>query len=108
MVESNEDPSVIEMQRSYDLKQSLDRTARGIPHQAGADADGRLDVPYTPRVDNPPADDPAAQEAVVVVPSAQPPSPPEADASFRKARLGCVAVIVLVLILLWIRQRRSE
>ena len=45
--------------------------------------------------------------AVETVPSAPPPTPVDADTAFRRGRLGVVAAIVLVLMWVWIRQRRS-
>ena len=45
--------------------------------------------------------------AVETVPSAPPPPPVDAQTAFRRGRLGVVAAIVLVLMWVWIRQRRS-
>ena len=47
-------------------------------------------------------------EAAVVVPSRPYPMPPvDAETAYRRARLGVVAAIVLLLLLLWIRERRK-
>ena len=45
--------------------------------------------------------------AVETVPSSPPPTPVDAATAFRRGRLGVVAAIVLVLMWVWIRQRRS-
>ena len=50
---------------------------------------------------------PAHAEAHVAVPASSPAKPVDAEASFRRARIGVVAVIALVLLLVWIMQRRA-
>ena len=45
--------------------------------------------------------------AVETVPSTPPSPPVDAATAFRRGRLGIVAAIVLVLMWVWIRQRRS-
>ena len=40
------------------------------------------------------------------LPSNPPPPPVDPDAAFRRGRIGVVAVVVLVLFWVWVRQRR--
>jgi hypothetical protein len=49
----------------------------------------------------------AGSLAVETIPPAPPPPPVDAATAFRRGRLGVVAAIVLVLMWVWIRQRRS-
>lgn len=55
---------------------------------------------------HPPSSPSPGALAVETVPSAPPP-PVDPDTAFRRGRLGVVAAIVLVLMWVWIRQRRS-
>ena len=50
----------------------------------------------------------AATKTQISVPQHAPAKPVDADTAFRRARLGIVAVIVLVLLFVWIAQRRAQ
>ena len=98
MVEANEDALAVTLK--------IRRETRVAQEQAAAERTvGELALP--PPV---PAATPYSEslEAKVSVPVPESPSPPDAEAAFRRARLGVVAAIVLALLLVWIAQRRAN
>ena len=106
MVEANENTAAVLSRRSYEVEKSREFAARGVSRQAGSDVEGRLDLPDEP-VAIQAAPEPEAV-AIVAAPAAPPMPPPDAGASYRKARLGVCACLVLALTLLWIMQRRGR
>ena len=112
MVEASEDPAIVSAQRSYDVEKSRECVTLGITRPAGSDAEGRLDAEDGPAQAQEAVDAPAAQPAAQAAPSAgiavPPAPPPDAAASYRRARLGVCACLVLALALLWILQRRGR
>lgn len=78
---------------------------RAAAERAAAQS-GELQVP--PPVPGTRPESPVQAEAHVAVPSASVPAKPvDAETAYRRARLGVVAVVALVLLLAWIVQRRS-
>ena len=102
MVEANEDPLAVTMKIR---RESRVAEERALAEQA-ASPSGELALP--PPVPGTTPFPPAASEAHVAVPPPTPAKPVDADTAFRRARLGMVAVIVLVLLLAWIAQRRAR
>ena len=102
MIEANEDISLVTEQQLRDVEQGQ--------AQAKAIAEGREIHPALlaqAQADSP-ADqlpDQTAQAQTLQPEPVQP--PPDPEASFRHVRLGIVAIIALVLLILWIRQRKS-
>jgi len=92
MVEAGEDAALV-----------VERMARETRNFAAMRA---AEEEQSPRLADRPGDD-AAMEAVVEVP--QPVQAPAAadDTSFRRARMGVAVAFALLLVLVWIVQRRS-
>ena len=95
MVEANTDPEVVTSR----IKRET-RDAAVEREQEAAMAVESLAI----AVEEPSA---AGTLAVETVPSTPPSPPVDAATAFRRGRLGVVAAIVLVLMWVWIRQRRS-
>ena len=102
MVEANEDPLAVTMK--------IRRETRVAKEQAlaehAASPSGELTLP--PPVPGTVPFSPAAAKSQVSVPSTSPAKPVDAEAAFRRARLGIVAVIVLVMLFVWVVQRRAQ
>ena len=103
MIEANEDISLVTERQVRDVEQATE--------QAKAIAEGREIHPAllaqsqessAPAI--PQSDQPLAQ----TIQQSAPEKPADPDAAFRHVRLGIVAVIVLVLFLLWFRQRKGR
>ena len=102
MIEANEDISLVTEQQLRDVEQGQ--------AQAKAIAEGREVHPAllaqqqtTTDLDTPQSADTKAQ---TLQPGPVQP-PPDPEATFRHVRLGIVAIIALVLLILWIRQRKG-
>ena len=91
MVEANTDPQVV--------------TSRILRETRAAEEERRLEQP-APSVAEPVPEAPGTH-AVETTPVPPPREPVDADAAYRHGRLAVVAAIVLVLLLVWLRQRRS-
>ena len=102
MVEANEDPLAVTMKIRRETRMAKERA---MTEQATAPS-GELALP--PPIPGTVPFTPAASEAHAAVPAPAPAKPVDADAAFRRARLGIVAVIALVLLLVWIAQRRAR
>ena len=100
MVDSSEDPMAVTMKIRRETRVARERAA------AERAAAGEVQLP-------PPI--PGTEGALRVVDSAkatvsvpaEPTRQVDPETAYRRARLGVVAVVVLVLLLLWIRQRRA-
>ena len=102
MIEANEDITLVAEQQVRDVEQGM--------AQAKAIAEGREIHPALlaqQQADSPVNQLPAqAEHAQTLQPEPVQP-PPDPEATFRHARLGIVAIIALVLLILWIRQRKG-
>ena len=99
MVEANEDALAVTMKIRRETRIAKERAAA-----EGAAGEVSLPPPVPAA-----APHPASLEATVsVLPSIPTTPPPDAEAAFRRARLGVVAAIVLALLLVWIAQRRAN
>ena len=119
MIDNSADQGSVHFLRENSVIKSREQAARGIVPPAGADADGRLDVPEGPSPKDAVQSIPSAVEAAeaeagetgteaqVIVPSASPAPPEDPGAALRRARLSVVVCIVLGLMLAWIVQRRN-
>ena len=100
MIEANEDISLVTERQMRDVEQAQ--------AQAKAIAEGREEHPAQANlaVESVPSDMPqqTEQTSILVQPSVPPPDP---DAAMRHLRLSIVAVIVLVLLLVWFRQKKG-
>ena len=94
MVDSNTDPEVV-------TSRILRETRAAEQERAQAAALVGASVPTV-------AEGPVGALAIETVPVEPTPQPTDPEMSFRRGRLAVVAVIVLVLLLIWIRQRRSS
>ena len=101
MIEANEDISLVTERQMRDVEQAQ--------AQAKAIAEGREEHPAQANlaVESAPSDvpQPEVRTSTLVQPPATP--PPDPDAAMRHLRLSIVAVIVLVLFLVWLRQKRK-
>ena len=102
MVEANEDPLAVTMKIR---RESRVAEERALAEQA-ASPSGELALP--PPVPGTTHISPAALEVHTAVPPPAPARQVDADTAFRRARLGIVAVIVLVLLFVWVAQRRAR
>ena len=102
MVEANEDPLAVTMKIRRETRMAKERA---MSEQVSAPS-GELALP--PPIPGTVPFSPATAKTQVAVPSPSPAKPVDADAAFRRARLGIVAVIALVLLLVWIAQRRAR
>ena len=102
MIEANEDITLVTEQQLRDVEKGQ--------AQAKAIAEGREVHPAllaqqqtVPNSDDHPLTETAAQ--TLQPEPVKPPSDP--DATFRHVRLGIVAIIAIILLILWIRQRKG-
>jgi hypothetical protein len=102
MVEAKEDALAVTMKIR---RESRVAEERALAEQA-ASPSGELALP--PPVPGTTPFPPAASEAHVAVPPPASAKPVDADTAYRRARLGIVAVVVLVLLFVWIAQRRAR
>ena len=102
MVEAKEDALAVTMKIR---RESRVAEEHAMAEQAASQS-GELALP--PPVPGTVPFSPAASEAHISVPASAPAKPVDADTAFRRARLGIVAVIVLVLLFVWIAQRRAS
>jgi len=95
MVEENEDAAFV--------TERIERETRNFAAMRAAEDSRQKSSPAQLS-----ADDAATDESVVmVVPPPVQTRPADADTAFRHARLGVTAALVLLLMLVWIIQRRS-
>ena len=94
MVEANADPEVV---TSRIKRETRDAAAEREQEEAAMTVESPAMALGEPA--------PAGTLAVETVPS-MPPPPVDAATAFRRGRLGIVAVIVLVLFWVWLKQRR--
>ena len=101
MIEANDDISLVTERQLRDVEQAQ--------AQAKAIAEGREEHPAQANlvVESVPSNtpQPTGQTSTLVQPPIAP--PPDPDAAMRHLRLSIVAVIVLVLFLVWLRQKKS-
>ena len=103
MVEANEDAMAVTMKIRRETRVAKERAEA----ERAASPAGELALP--PPV--PSATPVAASDAAVAhvaVPAPPPSRPVDADTAFRRARLGVAAALALVLLLVWIMQRRAR
>lgn len=93
MFDVNADPSVVTATIERDLAEARQESAQRLAEAAQESSAAVA------------AEDSVAVQVVPVAPSA---TPVDADAAFRRGRLGIVAALVLVLLWVWIVQRRNE
>ena len=104
MVEVNEDALAVTMKIRRETRVAKDRAMAEVA--AGQSGELQLPPPVPGARSAPmPSADAAAQ---VAVPPPAPHRPVDAETSFRRARLGVVAALALVLLLVWIMQRRAR
>ena len=102
MIEANEDITLVTEQQLRDVEHGQ--------AQAKAIAEGREIHPalLAQQQTTPSSDDPPSSETIAQTLQPEPVKPPsDPDATFRHVRLGIVAIIVLILLILWIRQRKG-
>lgn len=102
MIEANEDITLVTEQQLRDVEQGQ--------AQAKAIAEGREMHPalLAQQSDVPDSTEQPAAQTVTQTIQPEPAKPSsDPDATFRHARLGIVAVIVLILFFLWLRQRKA-
>lgn len=100
MVDVNEDALAVTMKIRRETRVAKERA---LAEQALASS-GELALP--PPI---PATVPALSAAHVAVPASPSPARPvDSETAFRRARLGVVAALALVLLLVWIQQRRAR
>ena len=104
MVEASEDALAVTMKIRRETRVAKERAEaeRAFARQGGLQAPPP--VPGELRTSPPPAD----AVAEIAVPPPAPRRPVDAETSFRRARLGVVAAIALVLLLVWMMQRRAR
>ena len=103
MVEAKEDALAVTMKIRRETRVAKEHAVA----ERFASQSGELQLP--PPVPGTGPVPPVQAEAHVVVPAQPVPAKPvDADAAFRRARLGVVAVIALALLLVWIMQRRAS
>ena len=102
MIEANDDITLVAEQQLRDVEHGQ--------AQAKAIAEGREIHPAllaqqqtTPNSDDQPSSETTAQ----TVQPEPPPPPSDPEATFRHVRLGIVAIIALILLILWLRQRKG-
>ena len=107
MIDANEDPGLVATRIARDRANRAKRLAdlKANPNRPRKLEEGGLhalpSMPPTP----PPAALAESHALVSTSTLASPPADPEA--AFRRARIGVVAVVVLVLFWIWLRQRRA-
>ena len=102
MVEASEDSLAVTMKIRRETRVAKERA---LAEQA-ASPSGELALP--PPAPGTDTFSRAAPESYAAVPASSPAKPVDADTAFRRARLGIVAVIVLVLLFVWVAQRRAR
>jgi len=103
MVESNEDALSVTMKIRRETRVAKDRAVA----ERAASADELALPPPVPSAAPRTAPPSLSLEATVAVPPPAPKPPVDPEAAYRRARLGIVAAIALVLLLVWIVQRRK-
>ena len=102
MIEANEDITLIADRQLHDVEQAQ--------AQAKAIAEGREIHPALLAQQQSTSDlndqPPAQTEAQTLQPEPVQP-PPDPEATFRHVRLGIVAIIVVILFFLWLRQKKG-
>ncbi len=101
MVDVNEDATAVTMKIRRETRVAKEKS---VAERAAASS-GELVLP-PPIPSTVPASPTATPETTVAVPAPPPSRPVDADTAFRRARLGVVAALALVLLLVWIMQRR--
>ena len=102
MVEASEDSLAVTMKIRRETRVAKERA---LAEQAASPSGELALPPPTPGTDT---FSRAAPESYAAVPASSPAKPVDADTAFRRARLGIVAVIVLVLLFVWVAQRRAR
>ena len=103
MVDVNEDALAVTMKIRRDTRVAKDRA---IAERAASAGELALPPPV-PSAAPPSVPPPLSLEATVAVPPPAPKPPVDPETAYRRARLGVVAAIALVLLLVWIVQRRK-
>ena len=107
MIDASEDPERVGSQISLERARRAERLAQlkaGPKPLAQAEEGVLRTLPSMPQT--PPSAALIETHAMVSTSSPMPPSDPEA--AYRRARLGVVAVVVLVLLWVWLAQRRAH
>ena len=102
MIEANEDITLVTEQQLRDVEKGQ--------AQAKAIAEGREIHPalLAQQQASPDTDDQPSPETTAQTLQPEPVKPPsDPDATFRHVRLGIVAIIAIILLILWIRQRKG-
>jgi hypothetical protein len=102
MIEANEDITLVAEQQLRDVEHGQ--------AQAKAIAEGRETHPalLAQQQTAPNSNDQLSSETTAQTLQPEPIKPPsDPDATFRHVRLGIVAIIALILLILWIRQRKG-
>ena len=102
MIEANEDITLVTEQQLRDVEQGQ--------AQAKAIAEGREIHPalLAQQQTAPNSDDQPSSETTAQTLQPEPIKPPsDPEATFRHVRLGIVAIIVIILFILWLRQRKG-
>ena len=102
MVDAKEDALAVTMKIRRETRVADERALA----EQSASPSGELAMP--PPIPGTVPFSPATAKTQVAVPSPSPAKPVDADVAFRRARLGIVAVIALVLLFVWIAQRRAR
>lgn len=103
MVDVNEDATAVTMKIRRETRVAKEMVAA----ERAVAPSGELVLP-PPIPSTVPASPTATPETTVAVPAPPPSRPIDADTAFRRARLGVVAALALVLLLVWIMQRRAR
>ena len=102
MVDVNEDAMAVTMKIRRETRVAKDR---GVAERAASAGELALPPPV-PSATTRSAPPSLSLEATVAVPPPPPAPPVDPETAYRRARLGVVAAIALVLLLVWIVQRR--
>ena len=102
MIEANEDISLKVEQKLRDVEEGQ-ALAKAIAEGREIHPALLAQQPTTSDLDN----QPVAETMVQTIQPELPPPPSDPEATFRQVRLGIVAIIALILLILWLRQRKG-